>query len=89
MFCQTHPGHAGGRNGHKIEPNEHGLLVQVKVSKHVDAAGKIYLPYLHEWAHPASDLAKPKLTFLTLPFTFTHNVPLADWTRADMHCDIQ
>merc|ERR550517_1496570 len=31
-------------------------LVQVKVSKHVDAAGKIYLPYLHEWAHPASDL---------------------------------
>lgn len=30
--------------------------MQVKVSKHVDAAGKIYLPYLHEWAHPASDL---------------------------------
>jgi len=30
--------------------------MQVKVSKHVDAAGKIYLPYLHEWSHPASDL---------------------------------
>jgi len=30
--------------------------MQVKVSKHVDAAGKIYLPYLHEWAHPNSDL---------------------------------
>merc|ERR550534_605875 len=30
--------------------------MQVKVSKHVDAAGKIYLPYLHEWAHPQSDL---------------------------------
>ena len=43
---------------------QHGL-VQVKVSKHVDAAGKIYLPYLHEWAHPASDLVKPKLTYLT------------------------
>ena len=35
-------------------------LVQVKVSKHVDAAGKIYLPYLHEWAHPASDLVGSK-----------------------------
>ena len=33
-------------------------LNQVKVSKHVDAAGKIYLPYLHEWAHPQSDLVK-------------------------------
>merc|ERR1711936_940342 len=30
--------------------------MQVKVSKHVDAAGKIYLPYLHEWGHPNSDL---------------------------------
>jgi len=30
--------------------------MQVKVSKHVDAAGKIYLPYLHEWSHPNSDL---------------------------------
>jgi len=30
--------------------------MQVKVSKHVDAAGKIYLPYLHEWSHPQSDL---------------------------------
>ncbi|KAM5247280.1 tumor susceptibility gene 101 protein isoform 2-T2 [Ctenodactylus gundi] len=24
--------------------------------KHVDANGKIYLPYLHEWKHPQSDL---------------------------------
>jgi len=30
--------------------------MQIKVSKHVDASGKIYLPYLHEWAHPNSDL---------------------------------
>jgi len=30
--------------------------MQVKVSKHVDSAGKIYLPYLHEWNHPNSDL---------------------------------
>ena len=87
MFCQTHPGHAGGRNGPK-KSTQRGL-VQVKVSKHVDAAGKIYLPYLHEWAHPASDLVKPKLTYLTPLFTFTHNVLLTDWARADMHCDIQ
>ena len=38
-------------------------LVWVKVSKHVDAAGKIYLPYLHEWAHPSSDLVGSKLAY--------------------------
>jgi len=30
--------------------------MQIKVSKHVDQSGKIYLPYLHEWSHPKSDL---------------------------------
>lgn len=30
--------------------------MQVKQGKHVDANGKIYLPYLHEWKHPQSDL---------------------------------
>ncbi|XP_023324452.1 tumor susceptibility gene 101 protein [Eurytemora carolleeae] len=30
--------------------------MQIKVSKHVDTSGKIYLPYLHEWAYPNSDL---------------------------------
>ena len=25
-------------------------------SKHVDTSGKIYLPYLHEWSYPNSDL---------------------------------
>jgi len=30
--------------------------MQIKVSKHVDNSGKIYLPYLHEWAYPQSDL---------------------------------
>lgn len=30
--------------------------MQIKVSKHVDASGKIYLPYLHEWSYPTSDL---------------------------------
>lgn len=30
--------------------------MQIKVSKHVDASGKIYLPYLHEWSYPNSDL---------------------------------
>eukprot|EP00092_Neocalanus_flemingeri_P098631 GFUD01125777.1.p1 GENE.GFUD01125777.1~~GFUD01125777.1.p1 ORF type:complete len:401 (-),score=116.62 GFUD01125777.1:163-1365(-) len=30
--------------------------MQIKVSKHVDHSGKIYLPYLHEWANPNSDL---------------------------------
>ena len=28
----------------------------IKTAKHVDANGKIYLPYLHEWKHPQSDL---------------------------------
>ncbi|XP_074921213.1 tumor susceptibility gene 101 protein isoform X5 [Chelonoidis abingdonii] len=28
----------------------------IKTGKHVDANGKIYLPYLHEWKHPQSDL---------------------------------
>ncbi|XP_070532900.1 tumor susceptibility gene 101 protein-like [Ptychodera flava] len=28
----------------------------VKPSKHVDANGRVYLPYLHEWRHPTSDL---------------------------------
>ena len=32
--------------------------MQVKVSKHVDVAGKIYLPYLHEWVHPNSNLLR-------------------------------
>jgi len=30
--------------------------MQIKVSKHVDGSGKIYLPYLHEWNYPSSDL---------------------------------
>jgi len=30
--------------------------MQIKVSKHVDNSGKIYLPYLHDWSHPNSDL---------------------------------
>ncbi|XP_006819298.1 tumor susceptibility gene 101 protein-like [Saccoglossus kowalevskii] len=32
----------------------HDMLV--KPSRNVDANGRIYLPYLHEWRHPASDL---------------------------------
>ncbi|XP_033124479.1 tumor susceptibility gene 101 protein-like [Anneissia japonica] len=28
----------------------------IKPSKHVDANGRIYLPYLHEWKYPNSDL---------------------------------
>uniref|UniRef100_A0A4W2EGG4 Tumor susceptibility 101 n=1 Tax=Bos indicus x Bos taurus TaxID=30522 RepID=A0A4W2EGG4_BOBOX len=28
----------------------------IKTAKHVDANGKICLPYLHEWKHPQSDL---------------------------------
>jgi len=30
--------------------------MQIKVSKHVDSSGKIYLPYLAEWNYPTSDL---------------------------------
>ena len=25
----------------------------IKIGKHVDANGKMYLPYLHEWEHPS------------------------------------
>ncbi|XP_063145447.1 tumor susceptibility gene 101 protein isoform X3 [Candoia aspera] len=28
----------------------------IKTGKHVDANGRIYLPYLHEWKHPQSEL---------------------------------
>ncbi|XP_031562975.1 tumor susceptibility gene 101 protein-like isoform X2 [Actinia tenebrosa] len=28
----------------------------IKVSKHVDNSGKVFLPYLAEWTHPGSDL---------------------------------
>ncbi|XP_029437941.1 tumor susceptibility gene 101 protein [Rhinatrema bivittatum] len=28
----------------------------IKTGKHVDANGKVYLPYLHEWKHPQSEL---------------------------------
>lgn len=30
--------------------------MQIKPGRHVDANGRIYLPYLHEWKHPVSDL---------------------------------
>ncbi|KAF4104586.1 hypothetical protein G5714_013917 [Onychostoma macrolepis] len=30
--------------------------MMIKTGKHVDANGKIYLPYLYEWKHPQSDL---------------------------------
>ncbi|XP_043915324.1 tumor susceptibility gene 101 protein isoform X1 [Protopterus annectens] len=30
--------------------------MMIKTGKHVDANGKIYLPYLHEWKHPQSEL---------------------------------
>ncbi len=30
--------------------------MQIKQGKHVDANGKIYLPYLHEWKHVSKDL---------------------------------
>ena len=60
-------------------------LVQVKVSKHVDAAGKIYLPYLHEWAHPASDLVGSK----NLNLDILHQISFSGWSCADRNCDIQ
>ena len=30
--------------------------MQIRVSRHVDHTGKVYLPYLHEWNHANSDL---------------------------------
>ncbi|XP_007885599.1 tumor susceptibility 101a [Callorhinchus milii] len=30
--------------------------MMIKTGKHVDGSGKLYLPYLHEWNHPHSDL---------------------------------
>lgn len=30
--------------------------MQIKPGRHVDQTGRIYLPYLHEWKHPQSDL---------------------------------
>merc|ERR1739838_650877 len=31
--------------------------MNIRVSKYVDASGKIYLPYLQDWAHPNYDLS--------------------------------
>ena len=28
----------------------------IKQGQHVDQGGRVYLPYLHEWKHPQSDL---------------------------------
>lgn len=30
--------------------------MQIKPGRHVDSNGRVYLPYLHEWKHPQSDL---------------------------------
>lgn len=30
--------------------------MQIKPGRHVDAVGRVYLPYLHEWKYPSSDL---------------------------------
>jgi len=49
-LLDTHPYHAPMCY---IKPTHD---MQIKVSKHVDHTGKIYLPYLHEWKHPNSDL---------------------------------
>jgi hypothetical protein len=44
--------------------------MQIKVSKHVDLSGKIYLPYLHEWSYPNSDLVG-LIQVCSLPFAFS------------------
>ncbi|KAJ8252669.1 hypothetical protein COCON_G00219810 [Conger conger] len=36
-----------------VKPNS---TMMIKTGKHIDANGKIYLPYLHEWKHPKMDL---------------------------------
>ncbi len=30
--------------------------MQIRVSKHVDQNGRVYLPYLHEWSEANSDI---------------------------------
>jgi len=50
ILLDTHPYHAPLAF---VKPTPD---MQIKVSKHVDASGKIYLPYLHEWSYPNSDL---------------------------------
>jgi len=42
-LMETHPLHAPVCY---VKPTQN---MQIKVSKHVDSSGKIYLPYLHEW----------------------------------------
>jgi len=49
-LLDTHPYHAPICY---VKPTQD---MQIKVSKHVDNSGKIYLPYLHDWSHPNSDL---------------------------------
>ena len=49
-LLETHPYHAPICY---VKPTSD---MQIKVSKHVDQSGKIYLPYLHEWNHSTSDI---------------------------------
>lgn len=35
--------------------------MMIKTGKHIDANGKIYLPYLHEWKHVSSNSFNPCL----------------------------
>ena len=49
-LLDTHPYHAPMAF---VKPTAY---MQIRVSKYVDASGKIYLPYLDEWAHPNYDL---------------------------------
>ena len=60
--------------------------LSVQVSKHVDHSGKIYLPYLHEWARSAL-----RSTFYS-PFSSLNIVQAKFWTSwadPDLHCHIQ
>jgi len=49
-LLDTHPYHAPLAY---VRPTQD---MQIKVSKNVDTSGKVYLPYLHEWAYQKSDL---------------------------------
>ncbi|XP_070532603.1 caspase-3-like [Ptychodera flava] len=51
----------------------------VKPSKYVDANGRVYLPYLHEWRHPTSDLVGLVQVMCVI---FGENSPLYSRTSA-------
>ncbi|KAM5138424.1 ubiquitin-conjugating enzyme E2 variant 3 [Mantella aurantiaca] len=60
-----------------LKPTE---TMGVRVGKHIDAQGRIYLPYLHDWSHPKSSILG---LIREMVAKFEAELPLYSLTAAD------